>query len=679
VIEQPATSGLPESTDESAPVEISTFEDLEASIAQWLPSAGIAFHLGDLQPEGDWLAVFTEAMLPAVACEPTHLIQPRCPLFEFSIGSGLPRLTAGAELPSTPWTVLAPGPKQCLPTRTLLWLYQAGASACWLFEAGAWEFRSIEIMLTEALYLKRVRPFIQWLSPSLQRDDSLTIGGMAQYLHDCRSTEPCDDSEASESRFLESPKRISVTSGQQRWEEEIERDNASYVGPGIPEGRELRVVQYIGSLSSGGAERQLCNLSIGLTESGIETRVRTAYPLDNELGHYSALLEEASIEAGVPRRSNLGSSHPIRWDLLAAAPRNFRSFTTQLAIELAENPPDVLHTWLDHPNIMGGLAAIAAGVPTVLFSTRNSNPTNFPRLYHPDLDTWYRVLARSHRVHWLANSHSGAKSYSDWLGIPLEKIHVVLNGVFHGHFATPSESARREARHKYGIDEGTPLVVVANRLSEEKQPELMLKVISMVKQDIPGLKVLVAGAGPLEGRIRQIIKRRRLSGCIQLLGRISDVTSLFQAADVLLLTSTLEGCPNVALEAQHLGTPVVATAGGGTSDAIIDGRTGFLCGVHDPVGLALRVREVLGNADLRRQMGAAGKRFVDQCFSTQQMVELTTKAYHSMLPAETGPQIVTPMPGLESRGQTDIVIHASTESGGWMTRRGSVRSPAGPS
>jgi len=70
-----------------------------------------------------------------------------------------------------------------------------------------------------------------------------------------------------------------------------------------------------------------------------------------------------------------------------------------------------------------------------------------------------------------------------------------------------------------------------------------------------------------------------MTGQIRLLGRRSDVNVLMKRASVLLLTSQKEGMPNVVMEAQLMGIPVVATDAGGTRDTVIEGRTAILAPV----------------------------------------------------------------------------------------------------
>jgi len=147
--------------------------------------------------------------------------------------------------------------------------------------------------------------------------------------------------------------------------------------------------------------------------------------------------------------------------------------------------------------------------------------------------------------------------------------------------------------------------------------------------------------------MREIIKREGMDGYVRLLGPRTDVERVFLASDVLLLTSTLEGCPNAVLEAQYLGVPVVATAGGGTTDAVIHGRTGYLAGVRDAPALAAHLTRLLTDADLRRRFAADAHAFVVEAFDLDRMVDLTARVYARMFaPAESAAaRVVSPHPG----------------------------------
>ena len=103
----------------------------------------------------------------------------------------------------------------------------------------------------------------------------------------------------------------------------------------------------------------------------------------------------------------------------------------------------------------------------------------------------------------------------------------------------------------------------------------------------------------MEHRIRQ----HRLCDVITLLGRRLDVHAVLSGSDVVLNTSSIEGMPNVVMEAQMLGVPVVATAVGGTPDIVVSGSTGFMADVDDVEGLARGAIILLKDRTLARRLG----------------------------------------------------------------------------
>ena len=150
---------------------------------------------------------------------------------------------------------------------------------------------------------------------------------------------------------------------------------------------------------------------------------------------------------------------------------------------------------------------------------------------------------------------------------------------------------------------------------------LFVETVATVLARIPSVHALIVGVGPLESAVRQRIQELKIGSSVQLLGRRDDVPELMAISSLLLLTSSIEGMPNVVLEAQAAGIPVVASNVGAVSDCIIDGKTGYIVGRDDRGGFALRCMQILEDHELRRKLGAIGKEFVRDSFSRRVMAE----------------------------------------------------------
>ena len=100
---------------------------------------------------------------------------------------------------------------------------------------------------------------------------------------------------------------------------------------------------------------------------------------------------------------------------------------------------------------------------------------------------------------------------------------------------------------------------------------------------------------------------------------------------MILPTYHHEGLPRVFLEAQALKTPVIAYESGGTSIALIHNKTGFIVKKGDIAELLKRTIQILDSKSLQLKMGLEGRKFVEEKFSLQMMVERHENFYKKMM------------------------------------------------
>lgn len=396
------------------------------------------------------------------------------------------------------------------------------------------------------------------------------------------------------------------------------------------------VVFYIGGLGAGGAERQLCNLAVALSGSGVRVTVFTSRPTEGREGHYAAMLRSEQVKirtAGVEQCPDATAKllELLRPDLLASIPPDVRSEVLDLAGELLRDPPDVLHGWLDQPNVIAGAAGVLAGVPRIGLSARNLRPTHFPDFFKPWMEPWYRLLLSLPQVSLSANSEAGVADYASWLGVSVHRIGLLRNGLDTGPLEVRKGArSRSEVRRALGFGDEQRVVIGVFRLAAEKAPLDFVEVVSRLRQALPDVNAIVAGEGPLQHKLERAIRQRGLAPFVRLLGVRTDVPELLRAADCMLLTSVQEGTPNVALEAQWLGLPVVATAVGGAAEAIFDGNSGQLVEARDVAGLVREVAHVLNDPKHRERLSVAGRPWVEARFSLDTATAATLAWYRTI-------------------------------------------------
>jgi glycosyltransferase involved in cell wall biosynthesis len=145
----------------------------------------------------------------------------------------------------------------------------------------------------------------------------------------------------------------------------------------------------------------------------------------------------------------------------------------------------------------------------------------------------------------------------------------------------------------------------------------------------PRLHFVIAGEGDMQRAMEARINELGLRGRITLAGRMSDVHALFMACDAFMLTSEQEGIPNVLLEAQWYGRPVLATRAGGAEEALQDGVTGRLSGDSTPAALGRALVDLVRDDTLKLRAQGAGQGFITRNFSTDRMIDETLALYRS--------------------------------------------------
>lgn len=170
---------------------------------------------------------------------------------------------------------------------------------------------------------------------------------------------------------------------------------------------------------------------------------------------------------------------------------------------------------------------------------------------------------------------------------------------------------------KVGISNITHIGYIG-RLVEGKGLEDLLHAVANLNFQFPiiNFHLLIYGTGPLEHRLRKIAEDLKISNKIEWLGFVpySKVPEALANIDIFVYPSWHEGFGRSIMEALAMEKAVVATRVGGIPDLIKDGENGFLVEPHNPEALALKIKELMENKDLRERFGKAGRKFVSENF-----------------------------------------------------------------
>lgn len=292
---------------------------------------------------------------------------------------------------------------------------------------------------------------------------------------------------------------------------------------------------------------------------------------------------------------------------------------------ILQKKPQSLHLWQDTTSVLGAVAGLIAGVPRIVMSARSLPPfadpnstfeNKGPNYYYNNRYTrgLYKSLLKYDNVFLCHNSENGLQKYIEWLGGYEEKMLLLRNGFDFSSLNVP-ELAIKGKNTKITIGS-------VFRFVEVKRPLLWLDAAYEIKSAL-GDKVQfrMIGDGPLFETAINYAEKIGLEDDVEFMGYRDDVNNQLKRLDIFMLTSSIEGLPNVLIEAQSMGIPVVSTNVGGARETFIDSISGKLVHSSDPVDLAHAVIEVLESDSIMNHGGEKGKDFVESRFGVKKMYE----------------------------------------------------------
>ena len=390
---------------------------------------------------------------------------------------------------------------------------------------------------------------------------------------------------------------------------------APFAGPGgfagFGGGRPV-VLQLTPALESGGVERGTIEIAQALTREGATSLVASRG------GRMERMLERAG---GRLVRLDIGAKNPLAIRRNAAA----------LERILREERVDIVHARSRAPAWAGWLAARRAGVPFVT-TWHGDYSENFPgkRL-------WNGIMARGRPTiavsEFIADTIRTRHPEADLVVIP--------RGADLAQFDPLTIQGARSAglAERWGLaDDPRPVVMLPGRLTRWKGQSHFIDAAAKLRALRGGedFVFLMVGDDPDSAYGRELAERIRsqgLTGCCAMAGHCDDMAAALKLASVVVSASMEpEAFGRVAVEAQAMGRPVIATDHGGARETVDEGRTGWRYPPGDADALAAAANRALDlDASAREHMAMAGRARIMQRFSTEAMQRATLQVYAGVL------------------------------------------------
>jgi glycosyltransferase involved in cell wall biosynthesis len=367
----------------------------------------------------------------------------------------------------------------------------------------------------------------------------------------------------------------------------------------------VKIAHVAKMTSIAGMERHLLTLLPGLRACGLDTHLIVLVEPDKPMDSYVAQMEKSGVPAEpmvIHRDFDLG-------------------VISHLARKLRDGGYDAIHTHLIHADVHGALAARRAGIGDIFCTGHND-------------DRFRRRLPVRLVMAWLWRQIKAGIAISEALRqflievefAPPGRVHTVYYGLDPQSLSAPPD-ARERLCNELGIHVNAPIAGSMCRLIEQKGLSHAIRAFWQIAEQFQGAHYVIVGDGPLRRALQQEAAGFGLGKRIHFLGWRDDNVSLMAALDVLLVPSLWEGFGLVTLEAMALGKPIIASRVSALPEIVEDGRTGYLAPPGDSPSLAESLLHVFENPALAHEMGANGRRRLEDKFSADRMISDTMKVY----------------------------------------------------
>lgn len=308
-------------------------------------------------------------------------------------------------------------------------------------------------------------------------------------------------------------------------------------------------------------------------------------------------------------------------------------FSSRTANIIGDLKPDIIHS--HSPGLLGTHAVIASfkySIPLIFtYHTFIEDSVYFisdsmflQQILKKLLSIWLRwYLRRCHA--FILPSNAAYKELGQHL--TQKEAYIIPTGINIQRF---THGNGQRVRRKYGKD--GKIVLHVGRIVKEKNLDILVDVIPLIRNTHPHTTFLIVGEGPARMDLETLVKKKNVEDFFLFTGFVADdeLPDYYAAADVFAFPSTYETQGIVALEAMAAGVPVIASRYRALPDLIVDGYNGFLFSPRNAEEFATKLCMAFGNEKVRREGRKTAEEYsVKKC--TEKLLSLYTRIHEHSL------------------------------------------------
>jgi len=376
--------------------------------------------------------------------------------------------------------------------------------------------------------------------------------------------------------------------------------------------RKVKILYVITKLELGGAQKHLLSLIQGLDQEKFDLYLFTAY--EGLLIPEAALIKNLTLvrSKSLKREINLFKDIFVIFQISKVI-RNYNI--------------DIVHTHSSKAGIVGRWAAKISGVKVIIHTVHgwpfNDLQKKFTRSFYIMLEKITSFFTDKLIV--VSNFDKQLGLYNK---IGSESLYALIHyGIDYNEFSSVNSRIKEEL----GLKTDDLVVGMVSCFKPQKYPQDFVGLAAKLKDEMPGVKFILVGDGVLRKEIEGLIKKFSLEDNVFLLGWRRDIPNILSGLDLFVLTSLWEGLPISALEAMASSKPIITTHTGGISEIVVNGQTGFIVPRFDIETMANKVKFLLSDQGLRKEIGNNCRAALGDDFCIENMLNVTQGLYKSLM------------------------------------------------